>query len=33
MLYAAYMDRAFLSVKIRCFIDFLSERLNDIRVS
>ncbi len=27
MLYAAYMDRAFLSVKIRCFIDFLSERL------
>ncbi len=30
MLYAAYMDRAFLSVKIRCFIDFLSERLNEI---
>ena len=30
MLYAAYMDRAFLSVKIRCFIDFLSERLTRI---
>ena len=28
MLYAAYMDRAFLSVKIRCFIDFLSESVN-----
>ena len=27
MLYAAYMNRAFLSAKIRCFVDFLSERL------
>ncbi len=29
MLYAAYMDRSFLSVKIRCLIDFLSERLGN----
>ncbi len=32
ILYAAYMNRAFLSVKIRCFIDFLSERLNQINM-
>ena len=32
MLYAAYIDRAFLSVKIRCFIDFLSERLHSVEV-
>lgn len=27
-LYAAYMSRTFLSVKVRCFLDFLAERLS-----
>ena len=27
-LYAAYVNRAFLSAKVRSFIDFLSEKMN-----
>ena len=29
-LYAAYMNREYLSVKIRCFIDFLDEKLKSV---